>query len=147
MLKGHIAYQRGSQAARLLRNKCSGRAAQRPYVRQRPQAHVTHGRPFGSIGSLPGRGVEALCGQVRTRPGLDTCHPRTPASTGPGHSLPQNPETRSSRRSVLHVQGSGASPTVGPDPPCASWSTPLSLATWRPRSYPCGRAESCSPRN
>jgi hypothetical protein len=75
MLKGHIACQWGSQAARLLRNKCSGSAAQRPYVRLSTQAHVMHGGPFGSIGSPPGRGAEALCGQVRTRLGMDTCHP------------------------------------------------------------------------
>jgi hypothetical protein len=62
MLKGHIACQRDSQAARLFRNKCRDSAAQRPYVRLRPLAYVTRGKLRGSIGSLPGRGAEALCG-------------------------------------------------------------------------------------
>jgi hypothetical protein len=79
MLKGHIACQRGRQAARLLHNQCRGSVAQRSYVRLCPQAHVTHGWPFGSFGSLPGRGAEALRGQVHTRLGLDTCRSRTPA--------------------------------------------------------------------
>jgi hypothetical protein len=35
------------------------RAAQRPYVRLRPLAHVTGSRPRGSIGSPPGQGAEA----------------------------------------------------------------------------------------
>jgi hypothetical protein len=35
------------------------RAAQRPYVRLRPLAHVTGSRPRGNIGSPPGRGAEA----------------------------------------------------------------------------------------
>jgi hypothetical protein len=47
------------QAARLIRNKCRGRAAQRPYVRLRPLAYVTGSRPRGSIGSPPERGAEA----------------------------------------------------------------------------------------
>jgi hypothetical protein len=72
MLKGHITYQRDSQDARLLRNKCRDSAAQRPYVRLRPLAYVTRGRPRGSIGPPPRRGAVALCGQVRTRLGLDT---------------------------------------------------------------------------
>jgi hypothetical protein len=79
MLKGHIACQRDSQAVRLLRNKCRDSAAQRPYVRLRPLAYITRGRPRGSIRSPPVRGAVALCGQVRTRLGLDTCRHRTPA--------------------------------------------------------------------
>jgi hypothetical protein len=78
MLKGHIACQQDRQTARLLCNKCRGSAAQRPYVRLRPQAYITRGRPCGSIGSPPGQGAVALCGQVRTRLGLDTCRHRTP---------------------------------------------------------------------
>jgi hypothetical protein len=54
--------QRDSQAARLLHNKCIDSAAQRPYVRLRPLAYVTRGRPRGSIGPPPGRGAVALCG-------------------------------------------------------------------------------------
>ena len=78
MLKGHIACQRGSQAARLLRNKCRDSVAQRPYVRLRPLAYVMRGRPRGNIRSPPGWGAIALCGQVRTRLGLDTHQHRTP---------------------------------------------------------------------
>jgi hypothetical protein len=77
MLKGHIACQQDRQAARLLCNKCRDSAAQRPYVRLRPLAYVTRGRLRGSIESPPRRGAVALCGQVRTRLGLDTCRHRT----------------------------------------------------------------------
>jgi hypothetical protein len=45
--------------ARLIHNKCRGRAAQRPYVRLRPLAYITGSRPRGSIGSPPERGAEA----------------------------------------------------------------------------------------
>jgi hypothetical protein len=44
---------------RLIRNKCRGCTAQRPYIRLHPLAYVTGGRPRGSIGSPPRRGVEA----------------------------------------------------------------------------------------
>jgi hypothetical protein len=77
MLKGRIACQRDRQAAHLLRNKCRDSATQRHYVRLRPLAYVTRGRLRGSIGSPLGRGALALCGQVRTRLGLDTCRHRT----------------------------------------------------------------------
>jgi hypothetical protein len=60
MLKGHIACQRGGQAARLLCNKCRDSAAQRPYVRLRSLAYVTGARPRGSIGPPPEWGVGAL---------------------------------------------------------------------------------------
>jgi hypothetical protein len=55
MLRRHIA----CQAARLIRNKCRGRATQKPYVRLRPLAYVTGSQSRGSIGSPPERGVEA----------------------------------------------------------------------------------------
>jgi hypothetical protein len=55
----HITCQWNGQAARLIRNKCRGRAAQRPYVRLRPLAYVTGSRPRGSIGAPPERGAEA----------------------------------------------------------------------------------------
>jgi hypothetical protein len=45
--------------ARLIRIKCRGRAAQRPYVRLCPLAYVTGSRPRGSIGPPPKRGVGA----------------------------------------------------------------------------------------
>jgi hypothetical protein len=44
---------------RLIRNKCRGRATQRPYVRLRPLAYVMGSGPRGSIGSPPERGAEA----------------------------------------------------------------------------------------
>jgi hypothetical protein len=59
MPRWHIACQRNRQAARLIRNKCRGHAAQRPYVRLCPLAYVTGSRPRGSIGSLPEQGAEA----------------------------------------------------------------------------------------
>jgi hypothetical protein len=59
MPRRHITCQWNGQAARLIRNKCRGRAAQRPYVRLRPLAYVTGGRPRGSIGAPPERGAEA----------------------------------------------------------------------------------------
>jgi hypothetical protein len=65
MLRGHIACQRDRHAARLLRNKCRGSTAQRPYVRLRPLAYVTGDRPRGSIGPLPEQGAEAH----RSKPG------------------------------------------------------------------------------
>jgi hypothetical protein len=55
MSRRHIA----CQAARLIRNKCRGRAAWKPYVRLCPLAYITGSRPRGSIGSLPERGAEA----------------------------------------------------------------------------------------
>jgi hypothetical protein len=60
MLKGHIACQQDSQAACLLRNKCRDSATQRSYIRLRPLAYVTRGRPHGSIWSPPGQGAVAL---------------------------------------------------------------------------------------
>jgi hypothetical protein len=68
MLRRHIACQWSGQAARLVRIKCKGRAAQRPYVWLRPLAYVTGSRPRGSIGEWE-----------RTRYGSDTCQHRTPA--------------------------------------------------------------------
>jgi hypothetical protein len=55
----HITRQWNGQAARLVRNKCRDRAAQRPYVRLRPLAYVTRTMPHGGIGALPERGTEA----------------------------------------------------------------------------------------
>jgi hypothetical protein len=59
MLRRHITCQWNRQAARLIRNKCSGRATQRHYIRLRPLAYVTGSRPRGSIGSPLERGAEA----------------------------------------------------------------------------------------
>jgi hypothetical protein len=57
MLSRHITCQ--FEAARIIRNKCRGRAAQRPYVRLRLLAYVTGSLPRGSFGSPPERGAEA----------------------------------------------------------------------------------------
>jgi hypothetical protein len=59
MSRRHITCQWNGQAARLIRNKCRGHAAQRPYVKIRPLAYVTGSRLRGSIGSPPERGAEA----------------------------------------------------------------------------------------
>jgi hypothetical protein len=59
MQRRHTTCQWNGQAARLIRNKCRGGAALKPYVRLRPLAYVTCSRPRGSIGSPPGRGAEA----------------------------------------------------------------------------------------
>jgi hypothetical protein len=59
MLRRHITCQWNGYAARLIRNKCRDRAAQRPYVRLRPLAYVTGSGPRGSIGISPEWGAEA----------------------------------------------------------------------------------------
>jgi hypothetical protein len=59
MPRRHITCQWNGQAARLIRNKCRGHAAQRPYVRLHPLAYVTGSGPRGSIGSPLERGAEA----------------------------------------------------------------------------------------
>jgi hypothetical protein len=58
MLRWHIACQWNGQAARLILNKCGGRAAQRPYVRLCLLAYVTCTMLCGSIGAPPERGAE-----------------------------------------------------------------------------------------
>jgi hypothetical protein len=73
----------------LIRNKCRGRVTWRPYVRLRPLAYVTRGRPRGSIGSPPRRGAVAHADRsapywVWTR--VDTGPPPRPCS-GPGYVL------------------------------------------------------------
>jgi hypothetical protein len=59
MSRRHITCQWNGQAARLVRDKCRDRTAQRPYVRLRPLAYVTRTMPRGSIGAPPERGAEA----------------------------------------------------------------------------------------
>ena len=68
-----MACQWNGQAARLIRNKCGGRAAQRPYVRLRPLAYVTGSRPRGSIGAPPERGAEAYVIRSGHVSALDPC--------------------------------------------------------------------------
>jgi hypothetical protein len=60
MPRRHITCQWNGQAARLIGNKCRGRATQRPYVRLRPLAYVTCAMPRGSIGAPPERGARAF---------------------------------------------------------------------------------------
>jgi hypothetical protein len=57
---GHIACQKGAQAACPLRNKCGGRAAQNPYVMLRPLPYVTDNKPCGSVRPSSEWGAEAL---------------------------------------------------------------------------------------
>ena len=57
---GHIACQKGGQAACPLRNKCRGRAAQNPYVILRPLAYVTDDKPCGNVRPSSEWGAEAL---------------------------------------------------------------------------------------
>jgi hypothetical protein len=89
MLRRHITCQRNSQAARLLRNKCKDRAAQRPYVRLRPLAYVTGDMPRGSIGPPLERGAEVYMvwpGHVSAPdppPGLDSLGILCPRISGP----------------------------------------------------------------
>jgi hypothetical protein len=59
MLRRHIGCQWNGQTVHLIRNKCRGHVAQRPYARLHPLAYVTGSRPRGSIGSSPKWGVEA----------------------------------------------------------------------------------------
>jgi hypothetical protein len=59
MPRWHITCQWNGQAARLIRNKCRDRVAQRPYVRLRPLAYVTCTMPRRSIGAPPEQGAEA----------------------------------------------------------------------------------------
>jgi hypothetical protein len=59
MLRRHIACQWSGQAARLIRIKCRGCTAQRPYVWLRLLAYATGSRPRGTIGSPPEWGVGA----------------------------------------------------------------------------------------
>jgi hypothetical protein len=57
---GHIAYQKGGQAACPFHNKCGGRAAQSSYVMLHPLAYVTDNKPCGSIRPSIEWGTEAL---------------------------------------------------------------------------------------
>jgi hypothetical protein len=169
MPRRHITCQWNGQAARLIRNKCRGRAAQRPYVRLRPVAYVTGSRPRGSNGSPPERGAEAHTVWSRH---VSTPDPAWPWLR-PRYSLSQNPGTllwvaRTPHRGVQDPsQGSGSrpwrswtlprgpvcicrGPTLsygGPDPLLIPWGILSSLATWRPRSRPCGGVGRCLPRD
>jgi hypothetical protein len=160
MPRRHITCQWNGQAARLIRNKCGDRAAQRPYVRLHPLAYVTGSRPRGSIGAPPERGAEAY---VVWSGHVSAPDPRlaliktwvffVPESQDPAVS---GPDPRRGVRTLFG--GSGLHPwrswTLpggpvyiykgpilshgGPDPLLILWRILSSLATWRPWSRPCG---------
>jgi hypothetical protein len=97
MRRRHITCQWNGQAAHLIRNKCRGRAAQRPYVRLRPLAYVTCTMPRGSIGASPERGAEAYT--VRS-----------------GHVSAPDPHLALIKAWVLSVPESRDPAVSGPDP-------------------------------
>jgi hypothetical protein len=156
----HIACQWNGQAARLVRNKCRGCAAQRPYVKLRMLAYVTCTMPRGSIGAPPEWGAEAhtvWSGHVSApNPRLALIkawvffvpESRDPTMRGPNPTQ-RGPEPTLgvwfapvevldlTRRSSLYIQGSDTFPW-GPDPLLIPWSISSSLATWCPRSRPRG---------
>jgi hypothetical protein len=82
---------------RLIRNKCRGRAAQRPYIRLHPLAYVTGSRPRGSIRSPPEQGAEAY--MVRS-----------------GHVLALDPRLALIKAWVFFVPESRDPAVSGPDP-------------------------------
>jgi hypothetical protein len=97
MLRWHIACQWSGQAVRLIRNKCRGRAAQRPYVRLRSLAYVTGSGARGSIGSPTERRAEAY-------------------TVWPGHVLAPDPCLVFNKVQVFFVLESRDPVVSGPDP-------------------------------
>jgi hypothetical protein len=169
MPRRHITCQRNGQAMRLIRNKCRGRAAQRPYIRLCPLAYVTGSRPRGSIGSPPERGAEAYTvwsehvSAPDPRPALikawvffvpeswdPTVSGPDPTQRGPepvlGVRFAPVEVLDLTRRPGLYIQGSDTF-SWGPDPLLIPWSILSSLATWRPRSRPRGGVGCCLPRD
>jgi hypothetical protein len=169
MLRQHITCQWNRQAAHLIRNKCSCRMAERPYVRLRPLAYVTGSRPRGSIGSPPERRAEAYTvwsGHVSAPdPRLAlikawvffVLESRDPAVSGPdptqggpgpvpGVRFAPMEVLDLARRSGLYIQGS-VTFSWGPNPLLIPWSISSSLAKWRPWSRPRDGIGCCSPRD
>jgi hypothetical protein len=169
MPRRHIICQWNRQVARLIRNKCRGRAAQRPYVRLRPVAYVTGSRPRGSNGSPPERGAEA---HTVWSEHVSAPDPRlalikawvffVPESRDPVVSGPDPtqrgpgpvPGVRFAPVEVLDLTpGSGLymqGPALshgGPDPLFIPWGILSSLATWQHRSHPRGGVGRCLPRD
>jgi hypothetical protein len=165
MPRRHIA----CQAACLIRNKCRGRVAQRPYVRLRPLAYVTGSGLRGSIGSPPERGAEAYTAWSGHMSAPDprlalikvwvlfVPESRDPVVSGldptqrgpgliPGVWFVPVEVLDLTRRSDPYIQGSSTFPW-GLDPLLVSWSISSSLATWRPRSRPRGGVGCCLPRD
>jgi hypothetical protein len=157
------------QAARLIRNKCRGRAAQSPYVRLRPLAYVTDSWPRGGIGSPPEWGIEVYGVWSRHVSALDprlalikvrvlfVPESRDRAVSGPD---PTQRVRDSSQGFCSCPWGSwtlpggpvciyrGPAPSHGgPDLLLMPWSISSSLSTWRPGSRPCGGVGCCLPRD
>jgi hypothetical protein len=169
MLRQHITCQWNGQAARLIRNKCRGRAAHGPYVRLRPLAYVMDSRPRGSIGAPLERGAKAYTVWSGHVSALDprlalikawvffVLESRDPAVSVPDPTQ-RGPEpilgvrfapmevVDLTLRSGLYTQGSDTFPW-GPDPLLIPWSILSSRATWRPRSRPRGGVGRCLPRD
>jgi hypothetical protein len=173
MLRRHIACQwkgqgtLNAEVARLIRNKCRGRAAQKPYVRLRPLVYVTGSRPRGSIRSPPERGAEAYAvwfGHVSAPDPLLTLikawvffvpvsrylavSGSDPAQRGLGPDL----GVRARPWRFWTLPGGPVrtyrGPTLfhgGPDPLLISWRISSSLAMWWPRSRPRGGVGRCLP--
>jgi hypothetical protein len=127
MPRRHIA----CQAARLIRNKCSGRATQKPYVRLRPLAYVTGSRPRGSIGSPPEWGAEAF-------------------AVWSGHVSAPDPRLALIKAWVFFVRESRDLAVSGPDPHMGSGTrsrgpgTPVEVWDLTRRSDPYVRGSSLS---
>jgi hypothetical protein len=165
----HIPCQWIGQAARLIRNKCRGHTAQRPYVKLCPLAYVTCTMPRGSIGAPPERGAEAYTVWSEHVSALDhrlalikawvffVLESLDPTVSGPGPTQ-RGPEPIPgvrfapvevldlTRRSGLYIQASVTFPW-GPDSLLIPWSTSSSQAMWRSRSRPRGGVGCCLPHD
>jgi hypothetical protein len=106
MPRRHIA----CQAVCLIRNKCRGRAAQKPYV--------TGSRPRGSIGSPPERGAGAY-------------------TVWSGHVSALDPRLTLIKAWVFFVLESRDLAVSGPDPAQGGPGTPVEVVdlTWRSGPY------------
>jgi hypothetical protein len=159
MSRRHIA----CQATRLIRNKCRGRVAQKPYVRLRSLVYVTGSQPRGIIRSPPERGAEAYTvwsGHVSAPDPLLTLIKAwvffVPVSRDLAVSggLGPIPGVRARPWRFWTLPGGPVrtyrGPTLshgGPDPLLISWRISSSLTMWRPRSRPRGGVARCLPRN
>jgi hypothetical protein len=165
----HIACQWSGQTVWLIRNKCGGCTAQKPYVRLRPLAYVTTSGPRGSIGSPRERGAEAYAvwsGHVLA-PDLRltlikawvflVLESRDLAVSGPDHAQGGPgpvPGVRAHPWRFWTLPGGPVCTYIGPalshgglDPQSISWNISSYLATWRPWSCPRGGVGCCSPRD
>jgi hypothetical protein len=169
MLRRHIARQWNGQATCLIRIKCRGRMAKRPYVRLHPLAYVTGSWPRGSNRSPPEWGAEAYAvwsGHVSAPdPHLALTKVRVLFVPEPRDPVVSDPDPTQrgpgpipgvrfmpvevldlTRRSGPYIQGSGTS-HGGSDLLLIPWRISPSLATWRPWRWPGGGVGCCSPRD